>query len=60
MPVIGKDGHVISAEAISGADVMRQPYVDAVKQWEYRPFQLHGQPVEVETTVTMSFSVGGC
>lgn len=36
--IIGRDGHVKSVEAVSGADVMRQPYTDAVRQWMYRPF----------------------
>jgi protein TonB len=29
--------------------------IDAVKQWRYKPFLLNGQPVEVETTVTVTF-----
>src|ERR1700733_7716943 len=47
--IIGKDGHVTRAQANFGAEIMRQPAVDAILQWVYRPFQLHGQPVEVET-----------
>ena len=60
--IIGKDGDVKSVEAVYGADVMRQPNVDAVKQWQYRPFQWHGQPVEVETTITthVHFNTNGC
>jgi protein TonB len=50
--VIGKDGRVKSAEAISGVEAMRQPNVDSLRQWVFRPFQFHGQPVEVDTTIT--------
>jgi periplasmic protein TonB len=31
--------------------------LDAVKQWRYRPFLLNGEPVEVETTITVTFSL---
>ena len=57
--IIGKDGHVKSVEAISGADVMRRANLEAVRQWVYRPFQFHGQPVEVETTITTIIDFGG-
>jgi outer membrane biosynthesis protein TonB len=55
--IIGKDGHMKSVEVMSGADAMRQPTVDAVRQWEYKPFQLNGQPVDVETTVVSNPSL---
>jgi TonB family protein len=60
--VIGKDGRVVSAEPISGAEVLRKPYADAVKQWTYKPFLLNGQPTEVETTVTLNPQINatGC
>ena len=29
----------------------------AVKQWRYRPFLLNGEPVEVETTITVNFQI---
>lgn len=60
--LIGKDGHVKSADAISGPEVMRQPNLDAMKQQVYRPFQLYGHPVEVETTLvrTVNFNNEGC
>ena len=29
--------------------------IEAVKQWRYKPFLLNGQPLEVETTVTVDF-----
>jgi outer membrane biosynthesis protein TonB len=60
--VIGTDGHVKNIDVISGGEMMRQPTVDAVQQWIYRPFQLQGRPVEVETTVTsrVDFNGSGC
>jgi outer membrane biosynthesis protein TonB len=60
--VIGRDGKVVSAVPISGPDLLRKPYVDAIKQWTYRPFEIDGQPVEVETTVTINIQMNasGC
>ena len=53
--IIGKDGAVESARAISGHPMLTGAAIDAVKQWQYKPFQLDGNPTEVETTVTVSF-----
>ena len=33
--------------------------LDAVRQWRYRPYVLNGEPVEVETQVTVNFVLGG-
>jgi protein TonB len=33
--------------------------IDAVKQWRYRPYILNGEPVEVETQITINFSLSG-
>lgn len=53
--VIGKDGHVIDFKVTSGLPMLIQPAIDAVRQWVYRPTLLNGQPVEVATTVTLTF-----
>ena len=31
--------------------------IEAVKQWRYRPFLLNGEPMEVETTITVNFEL---
>ena len=33
--------------------------LDAVREWRYRPYLLNGDPVEVETQVTVNFSLSG-
>jgi periplasmic protein TonB len=30
-----------------------------VRTWRYKPYQLNGEPVEVETTVNVVFNLGG-
>jgi len=44
---------------ISGHPLLVQAALDAVKQWRYKPTQLNGDPVEVDTTITVTFTMGG-
>lgn len=53
--IIGKDGGVQSERLISGDPMLAQSAIDAVKQWKYRPYLLNGNPVEVDTQVTVNF-----
>jgi protein TonB len=31
--------------------------MDAVRQWRYKPYLLNGQPVEVDTQITVQFKM---
>ena len=55
---ITKDGHIANLHVISGPAMLQQAALDAVKQWVYRPYLLMGEPVEVQTTVNVIFTVG--
>ncbi len=55
---ISKAGTIENLRVISGPAVLQQAALDAVKRWAYRPYLLNGQPVEVETTVNVIFSLG--
>jgi protein TonB len=55
--VIGGDGSVRSLEVLSGHPLLAQAAREAVTQWRYRPTLLNGQPVEVETYVTVVFEL---
>ena len=33
--------------------------IEAVKQWRYRPYLLNGEPIEVETEITVNFTLSG-
>jgi TonB family protein len=56
--IIARDGSVLTAEVVSGPDALARSAADAVKQWRYKPTLLNGQPVEVDTTVQVVFSIG--
>jgi periplasmic protein TonB len=53
--VIATDGSVRQVEVISGNALLVQPAVAAVREWRYKPTRLNGQPVEVETFITVNF-----
>jgi protein TonB len=38
--------------------MLRQAAVDAVRNWRYQPYKLNSQPVEVETTINIVFTLG--
>jgi protein TonB len=39
--------------------MLAQAALDAVRNWRYRPYLLNGEPVEVQTTVNVTFTLGG-
>jgi TonB family protein len=57
--VIGTDGKVKSAKAVSGPPLLRQAAVESVMGWTYRPATLNGVPSETTTQVDLLFSPGG-
>lgn len=54
---ISKQGTIENLRVISGPPMLQQAALDAVKQWQYRPYLLNGEPVEVETTVNVVFKM---
>jgi protein TonB len=52
---IGTDGEVHGIEVVTGNPILAGAAVTAVRQWRYRPTLLDGQPVEVETQITVNF-----
>ena len=57
--VIGTDGTVLQVEYISGPPSLMHSAIDAVRQWKYKRTMLAGKPVEVETTVSVVYSMRG-
>ena len=55
--VINKSGDVESTQLISGHPMLAPGAIEAVKQWKYKPYLLNGEPVEVETNVTVNFTL---
>jgi protein TonB len=53
--VIATDGSVQSLRIVSGNPLLISAAYQAVRQWRYRPTLLNGQPVEVQTLITVNF-----
>ncbi|MGA6986300.1 MAG: energy transducer TonB [Terriglobales bacterium] len=56
---ISKDGTIQNLQLISGHPMLAPAAIEAVKQWRYKPYLLNGEPVAVETTVLVNFSLTG-
>jgi TonB family protein len=57
--VIGKDGSVRQLDYVSGPPLLMKSAMDAVRQWSYRPTLLNGKAIEVDTTVSVVYTLGG-
>jgi periplasmic protein TonB len=57
--LIGKDGAIQNLHVVSGHPMLTGAALDAVKQWRYKPYYLNGEPVEVDTTVNVNFTLSG-
>jgi protein TonB len=57
--VISKQGTIENLQAVSGPPLLIKAAVDAVRQWRYRPYVLNGDPVEVDTQITVNFTLSG-
>jgi periplasmic protein TonB len=55
---ISKAGTIENLRVLSGHPLLVGAAVDAVKQWRYRPYILNGEPIEVETEITVNFVLG--
>lgn len=55
--IIDTNGAIKNLQLVSGHPMLVPAAISAVQQWRYKPYLLNGQPVEVETTITVIFSL---
>lgn len=55
--IIAKDGSVQELKYISGPPLLMSSAIEAVKHWKYKPTLLNGQPLEVDTTISIVFTL---
>jgi protein TonB len=55
--VISKAGRIESLRVVSGPAMLRQAAVTAVEAARYRPYLLSGEPTDVQTTITVVFTL---
>ncbi len=54
---ISKTGDITHVKVVSGEAQLAKAAADAVKQWKYKPYLLNGEPVDIETAVTVNFKL---
>jgi protein TonB len=57
--VISKTGTIESLHVVSGLMMFLNAALEAIREARYRPYRLNGEPVEVQTTITVNFRIGG-
>ena len=55
--IIATDGTIQSLQVVNGDPLFLQSALKAVRQWRYRPTVLNGQPVEIDTQITVIYSL---
>jgi protein TonB len=56
--IISKTGTIESLHVVSGPEMLRTAALDAIRAARYQPFQLNGEPIEIQTTITVNFKLG--
>ena len=55
--IISTSGEIENLQLVSGHPMLVPAALAAVRQWRYKPYLLNGAPVEVETTITVIFTL---
>jgi TonB family protein len=55
--IIDKEGKISKVQVLSGDDMLAKAAVEAVRQWRYKPMLVDGEAREVDTTITVTFSL---
>jgi periplasmic protein TonB len=55
LATISKTGDISHVKVVSGDGQLAKAATDAVKQWKYKPYLLNGEPVEIQTQITINF-----
>ena len=57
LATISKEGNISAVKVLSGDANLARAAAEAVKQWKYKPYLLNGEPVEIQTQVTVNFKL---
>jgi TonB family protein len=55
---ISKTGEISDLHAECGPESLQEPSLKAVREWKYSPYLLRGEPIEVQTTIKVTFALG--
>jgi TonB family protein len=57
LATVSKNGDISQVKVLSGDSQLTKAATDAVKQWKYKPYLLNGEPVEIQTQVSIIFKL---
>ncbi len=57
--VISRKGTIESLRVVSGPQMLQNAALDAIREARYQPYRLNGEPTDVQTTITVTFRMGG-
>jgi protein TonB len=57
LATLSKNGDISEVKILSGDPQLSQAAANAVKQWKYKPYLLNGEPVEIQTQITVNFKL---
>lgn len=57
LATISKSGAITDVKVLSGDKQLARAAVDAVKRWKYAPYLLNGDPVDIQTQITINFKL---
>ena len=57
--VISRMGTIESLRVVSGPAMLQNAALEAIREARYQPYRLNGEPTEVQTTITVNFTIGG-
>lgn len=55
--VVGADGVIQNLRVVSGPAVLSTAAQQAVRDWRFKPYLEHGQPVETKARITVNFTI---
>lgn len=55
--IIDREGKITEVQLVSGHPLLTTAAIDAVRQWRYHPYLLNGEPVEIETNISVTFQL---
>lgn len=54
---ITKTGSITNLKVLTGDPTLAKAAVDAVRQWKYKPYYLDGEPVDIQTQISINFKL---
>jgi protein TonB len=57
LATISKSGDIANVTLLNGDPVLAQAAMNAVKQWKYKPYLLNSQPMDIQTQITVNFTL---